>query len=129
MQMQAEVQSGSPEERACFLDMPKLIALRIRQAARLRAQLGLPGPATNVYRCVCVCVRDASTAAAISNMHFPPASKLKGVCSLAQYSRLMADMSSFMRSKCCKFEVPVLRRCISFRHYLTYLDVQPLLQP
>ncbi|KAF5833136.1 S-adenosyl-L-methionine-dependent methyltransferase [Dunaliella salina] len=50
MQMQAEVQGGSPEEQACFLDMPKLIALRMRQAARLRALLGLPGTATNVYR-------------------------------------------------------------------------------
>lgn len=48
--MQAEVETGSPEEQACFLDMPKLIRLRVKQATHLRRVLGLPGPQTNVYR-------------------------------------------------------------------------------
>lgn len=52
--MQAEVQNGCPEARACFLNVPLLIKLRVRQAAELRAQLGLPSADTNVYRCVSV---------------------------------------------------------------------------
>lgn len=50
MQTQAEVEGGSEEERACFLDMPRLIRLRVQQAARLRGHLGLPGSSADVYR-------------------------------------------------------------------------------
>lgn len=52
MQTQAQVQGGSEEERACYMNMPALIARRVQQAAQLRAALGLPSAATNVYRLV-----------------------------------------------------------------------------
>ena len=38
------------DNRACYLDMPRLIRLRVQQAAQLRRALGLPGPRANVYR-------------------------------------------------------------------------------
>lgn len=40
------------DNRACYLDMPRLIRLRVQQAAQLRRALGLPGPRANVYRLI-----------------------------------------------------------------------------
>ena len=52
MQLKAEYagKGALPEAVAAFMDVPRLIALRVRQAAALRAAVGLPSDATTVYR-------------------------------------------------------------------------------
>lgn len=41
---------GDADGRACRLDVPALVRLRVQQAAQLRRMMGLPGPQANVYR-------------------------------------------------------------------------------
>ena len=50
MQLQRDVTSGGPEEQAAYMDVPRLVALRLRHAAQLRASLGLPSEKNTVYR-------------------------------------------------------------------------------
>jgi hypothetical protein len=51
MQMAHEYSQDAPQEaQAAYMSMPHLIRLRIREAAALRSQLGLPSKETDVYR-------------------------------------------------------------------------------
>lgn len=48
--LQTEAEAAARPE--CVLHVGAMVALRVRQAAAARSALGLPGPATNVYRLI-----------------------------------------------------------------------------